>query len=115
MERIKTYIDRLDDQLEGGIPKGTISLICGVAGCMKSSFAYSILYNNAVAGNKKGLYITLEQEVQNLKQQMETLGMKEESEKLAIVNHKMIDTATQLDMKFELNAIKKSNIIWTTS
>lgn len=95
MEGIKTYIDRLDEQLEGGIPKGTISLICGVAGCMKSSFAYTILYNNAVAGNKKGLYITLEQEVQNLKQQMETLGMNEESDKLAIVNHKMIDTATQ--------------------
>jgi RecA/RadA recombinase len=60
MERIKTYIDRLDEQLEGGIPKGSISLICGVAGCMKSSFAYSILYNNAVVGDKKGLYITLD-------------------------------------------------------
>ena len=107
MERIKTYIDRLDEQLEGGIPKGTISLICGVAGCMKSSFAYSILYNNAVVGDKKGLYITLEQAVPNLKQQMETLGMVEESEKLTIVSHKMIDTETQLDMKFELNSMKK--------
>ncbi len=80
MERIKTYIDRLDEQLEGGIPKGSISLICGVAGCMKSSFAYSILYNNAAVGDKKGLYITLEQAVPSLKQQMETLGMVEESD-----------------------------------
>jgi len=107
MERIKTYIERLDEQLEGGIPKGTISLICGVAGCMKSSLAYSILYKNAVEGNLKGLYITLEQEVQGLKKQMETLGLTEESEKLTIVDHKMIDKEAGLDTKFELNLIKK--------
>ena len=107
MERIKTHIERLDEQLEGGIPKGTISLICGVAGCMKSSLAYSILYKNAVEGNLKGLYITLEQEVQGLKKQMETLGLTEESEKLTIVDHKMIDKEAGLDTKFELNLIKK--------
>lgn len=67
MERIKTHIERMDERLEGGIPKGTISLICGVAGCMKSSLAYSILYKNAVEGNLKGLYITLEQEVKGFK------------------------------------------------
>lgn len=107
MERIKTYIERLDGQLEGGIPKGTISLICGVAGCMKSSLAYSILHKNAVEGNLKGLYITLEQEVQGLKKQMETLGLTEESEKLTIVDRKMIDKEAGLDTKFELNLIKK--------
>ena len=107
MERIKTYIERLDEQLEGGIPKGTISLICGVAGCMKSSLAYSVLYNNATVGNLKGLYITMEQEVASLKKQMGTLGMGEETEKLTIVDHKMIDQETGLDMKFELNSIKK--------
>lgn len=107
MERIKTYIERLDERLEGGIPKGTTSLICGVAGCMKSSLAYSILYKNAVEGNLKGLYITLEQEVQSLKRQMETLGLTEESEKLAIVDQKMIDKEVGVDMKFEHNSIKK--------
>lgn len=107
MERIKTYIERMDERLEGGIPKGTISLICGVVGCMKSSLAYSILYKNAVEGNLKGLYITLEQEVKGFKKQMETLGMVEESEKLAIVDHKTIDKGVRVDTRFELNLIKK--------
>ena len=107
MDRIKTYIERLDDQLEGGIPKGTISLICGVAGCMKSSLTYSILYNNAMKGNLKGLYITLEQDIPSFKKQMQTLGLVEESEKLAIVDHKMIDEAVGVDLKFEHNSIKK--------
>jgi len=107
MERIKTYIERMDERLEGGIPKGAVSLICGTPGCMKSSLVYSILYNNAVKGNLKGLYITLEQGTQSLKNQMETLGMGEESEKLAIVDHKMIDKELGVDLKFELNSIKK--------
>jgi len=109
MERIKTYIERMDERLEGGIPKGAVSLICGTPGCMKSSLVYSILYNNVVKGNLKGLYITLEQGVSSLKNQMETLGMAEGegSEKLAIVDHKTIDEELGMDLKFELNSIKK--------
>ena len=107
MERIKTYIERMDERLEGGIPKGSVSLICGTPGCMKSSLAYSILYKNAVEGNLKGLYITLEQGIPSLKKQMEMLGMVEESEKLDIVDHKMIDKELGVDLKFELNSIKK--------
>jgi circadian clock protein KaiC len=99
MERIKTYIERMDERLEGGIPKGAVTLICGTPGCMKSSLVYSILYNNAD--------ITLEQGIQSLKNQMETLGMGEESEKLAIVDHKTIDKELGVDLKFELNTIKK--------
>ncbi|MEA2033361.1 MAG: ATPase domain-containing protein [Euryarchaeota archaeon] len=101
IERVKTYIERLDGRLEGGIPKGTVSLICGTAGCMKTSLAYSILYKNAVEGNLKGMYITLEQEKQSLKRQMGTLGMEKESENLAVVDHKMI--AEGLKGGFELN------------
>lgn len=101
IERIKTYIERMDEQLESGIPKGTVSLICGTTGCMKTSLAYSILYKNAVEGNLKGLYITLELEKQSLKRQMETLGMGKESEKLTIVDHRMI--AEELKGGFELN------------
>jgi len=108
MERIKAYIERLDKQLEGGIPKGTVSLICGTLGCMKSSLAYSILYKNAVEGNLKGVYITLEQEIESLKMQMETLGMGEESENLVIVDNERIDQELGVDMRFELNSIKKA-------
>jgi KaiC/GvpD/RAD55 family RecA-like ATPase len=107
MKRIKTYIERLDEQLEGGIPTGTVSLICGTPGCMKSSLAYSILYKNALEDNLKGLYITLEQEIESLKKQMEILGMAKESGNLTIVDHKMIDKQLEVDVRFEFNSIKK--------
>ncbi len=108
MERIKTYIDRLDEQLEGGIPKGSVSLICGSPGCMKSSVAYSILYNNALKENLHGLYITFEQEIASLKMQMAQLGMAEATENLTVIDHAMIDQTVGVDMRFDLNSIKKA-------
>jgi circadian clock protein KaiC len=113
MERIKTYIERLDEQLEGGIPKGSVSLICGTPGCMKSSFAYSILYNNARESNLKGLYITFEQEIKSLKEQMGTLGMTEDSKNLVIVDHSMVDKVVGVDMRFDANSIRKVKLYLT--
>ncbi len=61
IQRIKTYIKGLDDNMEGGIPKGHVVLVSGPAGSMKSSVAFNILYNEALHNNKVGLYVSLEQ------------------------------------------------------
>ncbi|MEW6070014.1 MAG: ATPase domain-containing protein, partial [Candidatus Thermoplasmatota archaeon] len=45
--RVKTYVKGLDERLSDGLPKESIILVCGTAGSMKSSFVYSVLYNNA--------------------------------------------------------------------
>ncbi|MFQ6105877.1 MAG: RAD55 family ATPase [Candidatus Hydrothermarchaeaceae archaeon] len=75
IERVKTHVKGLDKHIENGIPKGSISLICGTPGTMKSSLAYSILYNNALKSGLKGVYVTLEQDTKSLKQQMKALNM----------------------------------------
>lgn len=79
VERIKTFVDGLDEHIEGGIPKGSVSLICGSPGSMKSSLGYYILYHNAKEKNLKGIYISLEQDLKSLKMQMKKLGMKNRS------------------------------------
>lgn len=73
-ERIRTYVRGLDPRMEGGIPKKYIVLVCGRAGTMKSSFAYSILYNLA-RERKKSVYLTLEQSRSSLIDHMRKLGM----------------------------------------
>jgi len=75
VERIKTYVEGLDDKIGGGIPKGHIVLIAGTAGTMKSSLCYNILYHNALKNGMKGLYITLEQNRSSLTKHMAGLGM----------------------------------------
>jgi len=73
--KIKTCIDGLDEHMTGGIPHGHVVLISGMPGTMKSTVAYSILFNNAKKENKKGLYISLEQGRDSLVDHMAGLGM----------------------------------------
>src|SRR5439155_10911844 len=74
MDRVKTYIQGLDDALGGGVAKGHVVLVSGSPGTMKTSVTFSILYNNVKAGSK-GLYISLEENHDDLKGAMEDLGM----------------------------------------
>ncbi|MBS1266676.1 MAG: hypothetical protein MAG795_00644 [Candidatus Woesearchaeota archaeon] len=60
IQRISTYIDGFDEHMQGGIPQGHIVLVTGVAGTMKSSLAFNILYHEATKG-KVGVYLSLEQ------------------------------------------------------
>jgi KaiC/GvpD/RAD55 family RecA-like ATPase len=78
MKVYKTYVEGLDNQMEGGIPKGHIVLISGPPGTMKSSVAYSILYNNARFEGVKGLFVCLEQTKKSLRFHMSKLGMADE-------------------------------------
>ena len=95
ISRIKTYIENLDERMQGGIPKGQLVLLAGAPGTMKSSIAYSILYHNAIKNGTKSLYMTLEQSRENLNQQMESMGLPPE---------KVRDTVNILD----LGIIRKS-------
>lgn len=65
IHRVKTYIEGFDEHLQGGIPRGHVVLVTGVAGTMKSSIVFNILYNEALNG-KVGLYISLEQSYSSL-------------------------------------------------
>jgi KaiC/GvpD/RAD55 family RecA-like ATPase len=78
IKRVRTFVRGLDEKMEGGIPKGSVNLICGTAGTMKSSLAYSILYHNALRAGIPGLYVTLEQDPRSLLRHMEKLNMAKE-------------------------------------
>ncbi len=73
--RRPTFVKSLDEALEGGIPEGHIVLITGAPGTMKSSLAFSILYQNALHEGHKGLYFTLEQNKASLVEHLEAMGM----------------------------------------
>lgn len=75
VDRVRTYIRGLDEQLNGGIPKGSIVLVAGKPGTMKSSIAFNILYNNVKQEGKGAVYVTLEQSRVSLLENMAGLGM----------------------------------------
>ena len=71
----KTYVQGFDEALGGGIPKGHVILVSGPPGTMKSSLAYSILYQNAIRAGTRGVYLTLEQSRSSLEFQLNRMGM----------------------------------------
>jgi len=73
--RIKSYVRGLDEALGGGIPEGYVVLLSGAPGTMKSSLAFSILYQNALHEDRKGAYFTLEQNKDLLLEHMASMGM----------------------------------------
>ena len=104
--RIPTYINGLDEAMQGGIPKNHITLICGSAGTMKSSVCFNILYNEALKG-KTGLYLSWEQSYDSLVEHVQNMGYD-----LSQINVVHIDELQNLVAKLRENANKgKGNII----
>lgn len=90
--RVKSYVAGFDEKLDGGIPVGHTVLVCGEPGTMKSSLAFSILYNNALKEDKVGAYISFEQGRLSLVKQMKGMGMDPMNmeDKLSIVDLSLI-------------------------
>ncbi|TLZ67530.1 MAG: hypothetical protein E6K16_00465 [Methanobacteriota archaeon] len=88
VESVKTFVRGFDREvLGGGIPPGSVVLLRGSSGTMKSSLAYFILYQNALKG-VPGLYVTLEQSAGSLLEHIAGLGLRatEVSEGLPILD-----------------------------
>ncbi len=73
--RVRTRVAGLDERLGGGIPAGFVILVAGPAGSLKSSFAYRILYYEALERKANALYVSMEQSVASLSKQVESLGL----------------------------------------
>jgi circadian clock protein KaiC len=73
--RIRTFIHGFDDKLEGGIPPGSIVLLAGEPGTMKSTIAFNLLYQNALREGKAGTYVSLEQGRDNLTRHLEQMNL----------------------------------------
>lgn len=72
---VKTYIEGFDDKMQGGIPAGSVVLLVGQPGTMKSSIAFNMLFNHARESGTKSLYVTLEQSTKSLSAHMASMGM----------------------------------------
>ena len=75
----KMHVRGFDEALGPGIPEGHVLLLVGPPGTMKSSLAYSFLWQNAKREGARGAYVTLEQGRESLDFQMRRMGMPREA------------------------------------
>ena len=90
--RVRTYIQGFDEKLSGGIPEGSVVLLCGEPGTMKSTLAFNVLYHNAMRESRNGVYVTLEQSREGLTHHLRQMGLdpKDVEEHVSIVDLGMI-------------------------
>ena len=74
-ERVRTGITGYDKMMNGGYMPNSVNLVSGCSGTGKTIFAVSFIYQGAVKYGEKGIYITLEEDVSQVKQNCKSVGM----------------------------------------
>jgi KaiC/GvpD/RAD55 family RecA-like ATPase len=70
IERVSTGIPGFDELVEGGLPRGRIILVTGATGSGKTTFGFQFLEHGIVASDEAGVYVTLQEEIEDLRQDM---------------------------------------------
>jgi len=90
MKQIPTGINGLDKMLNGGLPTGRCVLVCGGPGSGKTILSMQFLCYGAVRHNEHGLYVSLDEDTSQLKEEIAGFGWNieglEKKGKLAIVD-----------------------------
>ena len=104
--RTKTGIQGLDVALNGGFPQGNLVLLSGGAGTGKSTLTLQFLLNGAKDFGEKGLYVSTEQDIQEIKKQGRGFGWDIESLiKKNLFRIKYLDITKGTDFLSELDRI----------
>ena len=74
MERVPSGLNGLDALIEGGFPEGRTTLISGGCGTGKTIFCTQYLYNGAMKYKEPGIYVTLDERPELIRQDMLRFG-----------------------------------------
>ena len=72
--RVKTGVMGLDELMEGGFPEGRSILVSGATGTGKTIFSIQYLYYGAKKYNEPGIYVTLDERPELIRQDMLRFG-----------------------------------------
>jgi KaiC/GvpD/RAD55 family RecA-like ATPase len=96
MHRISTGVNGLDEMLGGGLPRERSVLVCGGPGSGKTILGMQFLINGIVQCKEPGLYVSLDESPEHLRQDMAAFGWSleklESKQRLAIVDASPIRT-----------------------
>jgi circadian clock protein KaiC len=109
LEKAPTGITGFEDITFGGLPKGRPTLVAGGAGSGKTMFAMEFIVHGATEFNEPGVYVTFEENVNDLKQNFASVGYDLEKlieEKKIIIDHVFLDRSLILETgEYDLEAL----------
>ncbi len=74
MQRVPTGVNGLDELMEGGFPAGRSILVSGACGTGKTIFGVQYLYQGAAKYSEPGVYVTLDERPDLIRQDMLRFG-----------------------------------------
>lgn len=101
-ERITTGVDALDKLMDGGIYRGSVTMLAGISGTGKTVSAVQFLCANARLG-RRGLLVTLDEHPEQIMRNAATLGLdlRREVEEGRILIHYESPLELDLDIHYE--------------
>lgn len=72
IERVSSGVQGLDEKMQGGFVKGSVTLITGKTGTGKTAFCASFLYDGALKG-EPGVYVTTEERAEDIKNDIKAM------------------------------------------
>jgi circadian clock protein KaiC len=74
LEKVPSGVKGLDDVLDGGLPKGRPTLLCGSAGCGKTLLAMQFLCRGVVDSGEPGVFVAFEEGAADLTTNIASIG-----------------------------------------
>jgi circadian clock protein KaiC len=94
IDKAPSGIKGFDDITYGGLPRGRPTLVAGAAGCGKTMFAMEFIAHGAMEFNEPGVFVTFEENVNDLKRNFASLGYdldKLINDKMMAIDHVFLD------------------------
>ncbi|MBU4202126.1 MAG: circadian regulator CirA, partial [Candidatus Altiarchaeota archaeon] len=109
VEKIKTGIPGLDDMMDGGLPKGSTTVISGPPGIGKSNLAMQYIYNGVSKYDDPGVYITVEDTVEDMENYAAGFGWNvreyEDAGKIAVLGREIFE-GTDMDLGMDFGILR---------
>ena len=98
-KRVATGIKGFDKLIQGGFPEGAVILLIGTPGTGKTLFTLEYIHNGVTKFKEKCMYVTLEQSLDDVREQAKEIGMDlkrlEKSGMLTLMHVPIHDLTTQ--------------------
>lgn len=75
IRKCPTGIQGLDEILEGGLPRGRTTLVCGGAGCGKTLLAAEFIAHGILEYGEPGVFVSFEEPIKELAENIASLGI----------------------------------------
>lgn len=115
IKRVPTGIPGLDKLIEGGLPKNSLTLVCGTTGSGKTLFTGQFVHQGAAKYKEPGVFLTLEERADGIRSALKGIGLDpaplEEKKALSFVDAGQIRRRLKVEKEEERGGVLNVEVL----